>query len=310
VDDIGRFLQNSPHNWGRWGPDDEIGAVNFLGVAEVLRGIASVVSGQVFTLGQMIRNPRGDLVGGFRKPPEHNRVNGTLSDSAGVEYADDTVSMYTHGGTHMDALAHIWYDGKMYNGYEAEAASGTLARNGVHQVAGNGIVGRAVLLDVARYKGVEWLPEGAEITLEDLLKTAEHQKLTIDKRDILLVRTGYYLSFLKNGYDEYFKEDGSIHEPGITYTEELAQWFYEREIPVYGTDTLGSEQTHSTRTGTTYPLHPYLITRLGVTMVEHLWLEDLADACAADGRYLFFLTIGALKLVGGTGSPINPIAIR
>jgi kynurenine formamidase len=308
MENIGELLRNSPHNWGRWGTKDEVGALNYLGSTEALRGIATIKDGHTFTLGQHIRDPRGDLVGQRRRPTGYNMVIDEIGGSAGVEYADDMVYMYTHSTTHVDALGHAWYDGKMYNGFDAETVNGGLSRNSIHHVGNKGIVGRAVLLDVARYKGVEWIPEGEEITFEDLLNTAAFQKVSLDKRDILLIRTGFYLNFLKNGSREYFKN--GLNEPGITYTDELARWFYEQEIPVYGTDTLGSEQTHSTRTGTTHALHPYLITRLGVSMVENLWLEDLAAACADDGRYDFCLIIGALKLMGGTASPINPIVIR
>jgi kynurenine formamidase len=308
MENIGEMLIYSPSNWGRWGQDDEVGALNFLGSAEVLRGISTIKDGSTYTLGQPIRDPRGDLVGQRRRPTGYHMVRDEIAGSGGVEYADDMVYMYTHSTTHVDALGHAWYDGKLYNGFDAETTNGGLSNNSIHHVGNKGIAGRAVLLDVARYKGVEWIPEGEEITLDDLLNTAVHQNVSLDKRDILLIRTGFYLNFLKNGSREYFKN--GLKEPGITYTDELANWFYEQEIPVYGTDTLGSEQTQSTRTGTTHPLHAYLITRLGVSMVENLSLEELAAACAVDGRYEFCLVVGALKLIGGTASPINPIAIR
>ncbi|MDQ0217691.1 cyclase family protein [Peribacillus cavernae] len=312
------LLEKAPQNWGRWGESDEVGAVNFLGSAEVLRGISTIKEGNIYTLGQPINDPRGDLIGLTRRPPQHHMVSDrgmyaankkdAVTGSGGVELSDDLIYMYTHSTTHVDSLGHAWYDGKLYNGYDAETTTGGLAKNSIHHVGNKGIVGRSVLLDVARYKGVEWVPEGDEITFEDLINTAAYQNVSLDKRDILLIRTGFYLNYLKNGSHEYFRN--GLNEPGITFTNELAHWFYEQQIAVYGTDTLGSEQTHSSQTGTTQPLHPYLITRLGVSILETLWLEDIAAACADDGRYDFCLAISPLKLVGGTASPVNPIAIR
>ncbi|MDM5198981.1 cyclase family protein [Fictibacillus enclensis] len=308
MENIGGFLSNAPTNWGRWGKEDEIGALNFLGNAEVLRGISTIKDGSVFTLGQLIRDPEGDLLGTERRPTGYHMLLDEIGNSGGVDYADDLMYIYTHGTTHIDALGHVWYDDQSYNGHEKPTGTGGLPRNGIHLAAKKGIVGRAVLLDVARYKGVDWIREGAEITLEDLLNTAAHQNVTLNKHDILLVRTGFYLNFVKNGYHAYFQN--GLKEPGITYTDELVRWFYDQEIPVYGTDTLGSEQTVSSQTGTVFPLHPYFLTRLGLSIVETLWLEELASACAQDGRYDFCLMISPLKLVGGTASPINPIAIR
>jgi kynurenine formamidase len=307
LDNVGDFLKDAPSNWGRWGPEDEVGTLNFLDNTQVLRGITSVKTGELFTLGQLIRNSYGDLVGGTRRPAGYNTLNYPIDNSGGVEFSDDMFYMFTHGSSHVDALGHIWYDGKLYNGYDAETAvtAGGLTRNSVHHVGNRGVVGRAVLLDVARFKGVEWLPAGMEITFDDLMKTAAYQNVTLEKRDIIIIRTGFYLYYLR---DKRNHDHGN--EPGITYTEDITRWFYEQEIPVYGTDTLGSEQTRSSQTGSTFPLHPYFITRLGISILENLWLEELADACAADGRYDFCMTISAMKLIGGAGSPINPIAIR
>jgi kynurenine formamidase len=160
---------------------------------------------------------------------------------------------------------------------------------------------------VARWKGKEMLERGEEITLEDLFATAEAQGLELERRDMLLVRTGFYLHYVRGGAAEYVGE--VLREPGLTYSPELVRWFQAQEVPLYGTDTMGSEQTVSSRTGTFQPLHPAFITRLGLTVAELLWLEDLAAYCAEVGRYRFFLTISPLRVLGGAGSPVNPLAI-
>ncbi len=315
--DIAQILANAPTNWGRWGPDDEIGMLNVLDPGQVLRGIASVRSGKVFTLGLPIAHPDGDLVWPPRTPTKHFVTNDhglyaagkrEPAPGSGFEYADDAIFIYCHGTTQLDALGHIWYGDRLYNGYPADTTVGGLTRNSIEKVAERGIVGSTVLLDVARYRGVDSLAHGEEVTLEDLIGTAQRQNVTVEKHDMVLVRTGFYLNFLQGGMAQYVGD--AVNEPGITYTEELAGWFDDLELPLYGTDTMGNEQTFSTRTGTTQPVHPYLITRLGVTMLEMAWLEDLAADCAADGQYRFLMTVGALKIVGGTGSPINPVVVK
>lgn len=314
---IGDILQNAPSNWGRFGPDDEIGTLNYLTPAEVLRGIRQVRTGRVFPLGLPIGDPRGDLVWPGRVPTQHYMVSDRamylagkrdpIAGTGGVEYSDDVVHMFLQGTTQLDSLGHIWYDGQLYNGYDANTTTAGLSKNGIDKVASRGIAGAAVLLDVARYKGKEMLDRGEEVTLDDLLATAASQGMTVQRRDMLLLRTGFYLHYVRGGAKEYIGE--RLSEPGPTYSPELVAWMHEREIPLYGTDTMGNEQTVSSRTGTVQPLHPALITRLGMTLAEMLWLEELAAYCAETKQYRFFFMASPLRVVGGAGSPVNPLAI-
>ena len=314
---IGEILRNAPSNWGRFGPEDEIGTLNYLTPAEVLRGIQQVKTGRIFPLGLPIGDTRGDLVWPGRAPTQHYMVSDrgmyvagkrdAIAGTGGVEYSDDVVHMFLQGTTQLDSLGHIWYDGKLYNGYDANTTTAGLDKNGIEKVAARGIAGSAVLLDVARYKGKAMLERGEEITLGDIMATAHSQGITVEKRDMLLLRTGFYLHYIHGGTEEYIGE--ALAEPGPTYTPEFVTWLQEREIPLYGTDTMGNEQTVSSKTGTVQPLHPALITRLGLTLAEMLWLEDLAEYCAEARQYRFFLTSTPLRIIGGAGSPVNPLAI-
>ncbi|SHK41163.1 hypothetical protein SAMN05443637_1061, partial [Pseudonocardia thermophila] len=99
-------------------------------------------------------------------------------------------------------------------------------------------------------------------------------------------------------------------EPGLTYSRELVEWFQTKEIPNLVTDTIANEVTYEPNTGVALPLHCALMRNLGVTLTEIAWLDDLADACAADGRWSFLYAAAPLKVVDGTGAPVNPIAIR
>ncbi len=314
---IGDILRGCPTNWGRFGKDDEIGTLNYLTPEEVLRGLRTVKTGKIFPLALPIGDPRGDLVWPGRTPTQHYMVSDRgmyvagkrdpIAGTGGVEYSDDVVHMFLQGTTQLDSLGHIWYDGTLFNGYDAMTTTAGLTKNGIDKAAAHGIAGAAILLDVAKYKGVTMLGRGEEITLNDLLETARSQHIEIERRDMIILRTGYYLHYVHGGSAEYIGEE--LSEPGLTYSEELVAWFYERQTPLYGTDTMGNEQTISSRTGTVQPLHPALITRLGMTLAEMLWLEDLSQYCGETEQYRFFLMASPLPVLGGAGSPVNPMAI-
>ncbi|PSR20408.1 MAG: metal-dependent hydrolase [Sulfobacillus acidophilus] len=312
------LLQDAPCNWGRWGSEDEVGAVNLLDQTEVLRAVGSVRRGDVFTLGLPIGTEKGDLVWPGRIPTQHYMVrdhshyaNGKVAvdpQYGGSQFADDVVHMYVQGTTQIDALGHVWYDDTLYNGYDAATTVGGLSKDSVVPVAEHGIVGSAVLLDVPRALHREQLMAGEEITLAQLDQVLAVQREAIQPHDIVIVRTGFYRDVWEKGTQGLPVQE--VDEPGITYSKEIADWFTQHDIPVFGTDTMDNEQTFSRRLGLCQPMHPFLINRLGVSMLEMLWLEELARACAQDGSYRFCLVVAPLKFVQATGSPINPIAIR
>jgi kynurenine formamidase len=227
----------------------------------------------------------------------------------GMEYADDVIFMYLQGTTQYDALGHVWYDDQLYNGFDAKTTIGALRRCSVEKIANRGVVGRGLLLDVARYKGVKHLQANEGITLDDLLKTAEQQKSPIEKHDILLIHTGWLKRFYDEGSEAFFPNK-SMSEPGLSYSPELITWFHEMEIPSFGTDTVGSEQTMHPESGAMIPLHAALLRNLGVVFNEIDWLYDLAEDCAKDGQYSFLFVGAPLKVVGGAGSPVNPTVIK
>lgn len=317
MSEIGEILRDCPTNWGKFGQCDELGTLNYLDDQQVLRGIQQVATGRIFPLGLPIGDPRGDLVWPGRIPTQHYMVSDRgmyvsgkrdpIPGTGGVEYADDVVHMFLQGTTQLDSLGHIWYDGQLYNGYDASSTTAGLKKNGIDKAAARGIVGAAVLLDVPRFFGVPMLERGQEIRLEDLSAVAHAQGIMIESADMLIIRTGFYQHYLRGGTKEYIGE--MLSEPGITYTKDLVKAFDQWKTPLLGTDTMGNEQTLSGQTGTVQPLHPALITRMGMTLAEMLWLEDLAEYCSDIRKYRFFLSISPLRIVGGAGSPVNPLAI-
>lgn len=319
------ILAEAPDNWGRWGDDDELGALNLLDSDRTLRAVRTVESGETYTLGVPLNATGGDPTWPTRTGVEHRMVRDKSHIEAGefdrepfayMESSDDGIEMFTHGTTHHDALGHSWYDDRLYNGFDADSTVGGLSRCGAEHLADHGIVGRAVLLDVARYRGVDRLERGDAIAAAELDAVAAEQGVSLETGDVVLVRTGALSLFYEEGprafYEAYSPPDDAdtLDEPGPTYTDETAAWFSDNDVAVYGTDTLTAEQTHSRETGTVIPLHPALLRDLGVVITELLWLDDVATACADDGRYEFMFVSGPLKLVGGTGAPANPIAIR
>ncbi len=315
MEDLSKLLQNAPNNWNRWGESDEVGAVNVLSNQQVKNAASLVRSGKVFTLGLPMNSESGDLSLPARKPIQKFMVSdksyytsNRRVPEGGWEFADDMAIMYLQGSTQIDALGHVWYNDKLYNGYDASTTVGGLRKNSIYAVAEHGIVGRGVLVDVARFHGVEYLAPDALVTLEDVEKTLASQNTELKEHDILLLRTGFYRKFLDEGQEGYY--DDGLHEPGMTYSDEVVQWFRHWDIPVFGTDTITNEQPISDNTGTFAPLHPALITGLGVSLLEMLWLEPLAEDCAKDGQYDFMTVIAPLKIHGAAGSPINPVAVK
>ena len=314
VPELTELLADSPTNWGKWGDDDEVGALNYLTAEEVLRGVRHISSGEVFTLQRLIGDPKGDPVWPGRTPAEKTMI---LDESSwdggdgpaypgGLHYADDKISAFLQGSTQYDALGHVWYGGKIWNGYDARTTVGGLDKASVEPIAQRGVVGRGVLLDMARFRGRATLDKGETFTHEDLLACAEAQGHTIEKRDILLIRTNFLQLFFEQG--ESFYE--GFNEPGLVYSPELVQWFQDMEIPNLVTDTIANEVTTDPNNGVALVLHNALMRNLGVTLTEICDLEALADSCAADGRYTFLYAAAPLKVHQATGSPVNPLAIK
>lgn len=324
--EISEILTGAPTNWGRWGSEDELGALNGLTNDAVLRAAEEIESGDVFPLGTYLDHPDGDPIGIGVEAIAHEMTldfsdveDGSVdpAESGGMAWAADSISTPVHGTTtHVDALGHVWYDETIYNGFDARTTNGGLDRCGIERMGEHGIVGRAVLLDIARHRSVSALGRGERISLSELRACADEQGVEVRDGDLLLVRTGVMDYFYEAGpaeyYDAYRDADAEpplLDEPGPTFTNELVEWIQERDVPMVGIDTIHGEQTISSTTNTTTPLHPALIRNLGVTLSELHLLGDLAAHCEETGRWSCFYAASPLKIVGGTGSPINPIAI-
>jgi kynurenine formamidase len=315
VPEVGDYLKDSPKNWGKWGPDDEVGSLNYLTPEVVLAAAAHIKSGKVHTLQVRMADPEGDPVWpGRTGATRHNVMDEGhyLADkgplfTGGAHYADDVMSCFLQGSTQYDALGHVWYDGQIWNGYDAKTTIGAMEKASVLPIAERGVVGRGILLDMARFRGKDFLDVGETFTHEDLEACAKAQGTEIQPRDILVIRTGWIGKWYKMTHEEFYKD---FVEPGLTHSRELVQWFQDMEIPNLVTDTIANEVTVDPVSGITLPLHNALMRNLGVTLTEIAWLDDLAADCAEDGQYTFLYAAAPLKVVNGTGAPVNPIAIK
>jgi len=313
---ISKLLEGLPSNWGKWGKDDEVGGLNYLTNEEVARGVASIKSHKPFALSIVINSPKGDPVWPGRSgavklmtQDKGSYLSGKLQPlHGGLEYADDYITMFLQGSTQFDALGHTWYDDKLYNGFDAATTISGMEKVSVLPLAQRTASGHAVLLDIPRHRGKERLAKAEQITLKDLEACAKQQGTKLQKRDILLIRTGWLSTFYEEGAAKFY--DPPFVEPGLVFSRELVEWFHAMEIPLLGTDTIANEITVDPNNGLVLPLHSALMRNLGVVFNEILWLEDLANECAADGKHDFFYTAAPLKIFRGTGAPVNPIAIK
>jgi kynurenine formamidase len=291
-------------NWRRWGPDDELGTVNFITAASRLRGVQAARSGRVIQLG-MPFDANGPQVGGLRFNPVH-RMSMLLSDGefGGMAVADDIVIMPLQCATQWDSLAHVGYGGRAYNDvpYSAVTAAQGATRNSFTKVAPH-LVGRGVLLDIPALKGGGRLDPTDEVTAEDLAAAAERQNVRVEQGDIVLVRTGWYQHFLAGDIAAYM----AAEHPGLGLS--CCAWLYERQVAVVAADNFAVEVRPSRDPDAGLPFHMVAIRDMGLTLGEMFNLEDLAAACAERGAWDFLFAGPGLKITGSVGSPVSPVAV-
>ena len=311
---LSRLLADAPSNWGKWGSEDEVGALNYLTDEEIKLGVAAIRWSRPFALGAPIATATGDPVFPGRWAARHYMVADKAGFEAGrwrplrggLEFADDYVSSFAQAGTHCDALGHMWFDDTLWNGYPAASTNGGMTKASIEPIARRGIVGRAVLLDLARFRGKTFLQRAETFDHRDLLECARSQAVEIKPRSILMLRTGW-LGALERGEARI---DETYWEPGLTFSLELVCWFAQMEIPCFLTDTLANETTYEPNSGVMLVLHAALMRNLGVVFTEMAWLDELATACAEDSQYDGLYAASPLQVSRGTGGGLNPIFIK
>jgi kynurenine formamidase len=298
----------SVKNWGRWGPDDQLGTLNLLTPERVRAAAGLVRSGRRVSLEIPINTVAGP---DNPNPAIHHVVQGHDIDigSGGLRFGLDYLGIAFHGDchSHVDALNHISYNGLTYNGKPATEVLTTKGGTslGIDQVAGSGgVVGRGVLLDIPRLRGVKWLEPGDAVTRAELEACEEAEGVHLGEGDIFVYRTGHHRRRLELGP----WDNGPDGEGKAGLHVDTIPWMHERGIAAFLPDGDG-EAMPSCVDGMTYPIHPLQIVAMGMLTADSLQFEDLAKACEDEGRFEFMVVGLPLRLPGGTGSPWNPIAI-
>ena len=289
----------SQEAWNKWGPEDERGALNYAGPEQVRRASALVRSGEVLRLAQLL-SPKTP-VPAHRCGLQHfmGRDGGDYAAGAkrpgGFQFAEDTVVMPLHIGTHVDALCHAWYDDKLYNGYLGDTLRSTTGamRLGIEKMPP--LVTRGVLLDLVRLKG-RVLNPGESIGRADLEAAAAAAGIRPERGDAVLLRTGWLEA--QKGVKQV---DFNI-EPGIDV--EAGLWLAQAEVAMIGADNFAVEVLPFPE-GQVFPVHQCLIRDYGIALLEGLMLDPLV----ASGRHEFMFVASPLPIVGATGSPLAPVVI-
>jgi len=314
VDACGKVVgatPGSPNNWGRFGELDQIGTANLLTPERVARAASLVKTGRRFSLALPIGPP---TPGGYRAEPAHlyrfaagDGVIGAGRGGERYQVSDDYVFMALQASTQIDGFGHVGGDSTLYNGYWAGlvTATGGARRLGIHKLA-HGIVGRAVLLDVARHVGVEHLDPGFPLGPDDLDGAARTQGVAIEAGDVVLVRTGHLGWKLGLAPDD--PAAASRHEPGIS--TRAIPWLHDHYVAMIATDTAACSVVPPEPGDEFLTWHVAALRDLGLLVGELFDLDDLADDCATDKTFEGFFVAAPMPIVGASGSPLNPIVMK
>lgn len=305
-------------NWGRWGPDDEKGALNLVDLAAIKRGMAAVKTGKVFSLSQLIQpgSPRGEA-----RPPNQlfmaidggDFASGSGSfQSAGrgaapFRVGDEAMFLTTHNGTtHIDALSHYWVEDEMYNGFPGNAVSSTGATKlGMEKMPG--MFTRAVVLDMARYRGVEICDPWDYFIDKDIAGCCEAEGVQVQSGDAVLIHTGWPKVYETDPVKYRYAQPG-LGSSGALYLVEQGMALIGADntgIHGYGARKYPLESDPPNPKAGLADLHVSLLRNLGIYMLEMMDLSSLAAA----GVFECLLAVAPLMVVGATGAPVNPIAV-
>lgn len=300
------------NNWGRWGPDDELGTLNYITQEKRIKAAQLIRRGTTFSLSLPL-----DRFG--LQPPMDRRLNpqhimltsgadllaGTQQgQKGGYGYADDMVIMALQAATHWNALSHMFHDYHMYNNRHCSLVNSDGAEKNSIAVASAAIVSRAVLLDFPRALTLPALADDHAITVAEIEYTVARQGVAIERGDILLFRTGHMTPFLASGeWNEYTYTNA----PGPCL--EALVWLHEHQVAAVASDTWAFEAIPS-KTSLWLPIHAIGIVYMGLLIGENFLLDEWADDCSKDGVYEAFICAGPIPFSRAVGAPVNPIVTK
>lgn len=291
-------LMQSISNWGRWGEDDELGTLNTITPEKRTAAAKLVTAGVTVSMALELNKIKDDL---NQNPFEHTL---TTSEFAGHQVAGDAYAVDYHGfaHSHMDGLPHFAHKGYFYNGVPYSAAKPDGAeRLGIHNAGVHGVFTRGVLIDMPRFLGREWMEPGHAITVADLEAWEKATGVTVTAGDVLLIRTGRWAKIAAEGQWNFLEKAAGSHAS-------IARWLKDRNVAVIGCDGV-SDVMPSGVEGLVNPLHELVLVALGMPILDNLDLEAVAAEAARQDRATFLFVGAPLRVKGGTGSPLNPLAV-
>lgn len=304
-------------NWGRWGDDDQLGTLNLITEEHRRRAAGLVTTGRSVSCawdidtteqpGDSATAPRRMMAGtGEGLADAHRVLPPGQPQRRRSASASEHWLLHPHGYrlTHLDGLSHIFFDGRMYNGRPAELVNNAYGATEL-DITGprHGILTRAVLVDAAAHRGVEWLDPGDAVGPDELDAILSEHDLEVGAGDGLLLRTGYGVKVARQGHRDDVRVVG-----GAGWHATCLPWFRERDVAFIGADT-ANDVNPSGYAGVSHPIHMVGIVSMGLWLVDNCNLEALASACRELDRWDFALAIAPLAFVGATSSPINPLAV-
>jgi kynurenine formamidase len=290
-------------NWGKWGPKDQLGALNYITPEKRARAAGLVREGKTVSLSLPLATapspdnptPVMHLMMYTGKPEE---------TPFALAASGDYFAIAPHGlaNTHLDALCHVFHEGKMYNGYPVTDVTVQGAKSGAIDAIKEGIVARGSLLDIPRVRGKNWLEPKEAVFPEDLDAAEKAQGLQVEEGDVLFIRTGRHARARALGPWDSFQEGlAGLHASCLP-------WLYKRRIAAMGSDG-ASDIFPSGYEGMMAPIHLVTIVAMGIHLIDNCDLEEVSQACAERSRWAFLLMIAPLVLQRGTASPVNPLAV-
>ena len=289
-------------NSGRWGPDDVLGTLNYITEAKRVQAAGLVKRGVSVSCSRVILPQAAPDV---LSPPVHYMSGtGESAPAQGMAGASDFLGIEPHGYTvtHIDAMGHIFWNGKGYNGLDARQVNtrGKAEKGGVEVIA-SGVVTRGVLLDIARVRGVEWMGAGDGITPEDLEAAEKAQNVRVEPGDALLYRTGWPKKRAVEGPPSPPDPRPGMHAASMP-------WLHERQVALIAADA-ATDVSPAGYPNFGLPVHVVAICAMGLWVLDGADYEELSEVCARENRWEFQFIMAALRWHHATGSPVNPIAV-
>ncbi len=283
-------------NRGRWGDDDELGTLNLITSEHRVRAAGLVSSGLSVSLSHDYLKERAEDA---TSPFEHQLLGSPQGGFLSDRY---TIAYHGYAHSHMDALCHYSSDGLMYNGISRETVDleEGCVKLGITNVK-QGIVTRGILMDIARLKGVEYLEPGTPIYVEDLEAWEAEAGVRVGPGDVVFVRSGRWARLAQEGPWATGRLAAGLHAS-------VAPWLKERGVAMLGSDYTNDVYPSGVK-GVVQPIHLLTLVSMGLWLFDNLDLEAVAEAAADEGRWEFMFVAAPLAVQGGTGSPLNPLAI-